>query len=359
MPRQLGVGGIAQHLRAADHDRRLSGPTASACSSLSASSSRSTSTHWYGIRLRARNSRSRRASCGEPRADELDARAGDRSGSNAVARNARRIRSLSSSSSETTSRRRLCRHLDHLAGVADDRAQVGRRSRQQVELAEEPMLSVHGDHAVLVRRSPGRSPPRRTRPRRSRSRRHPPGTGRRRRWCCRTVPSARSLARCSSSRRGNAPWRSAGSSRPSPSGSFIAVRRTKPTSSTKHHDQSSPRSIDVMIGWPTLVRVARGVPVGRRVTAADLPARPADAQMHPGAADLQAFLAAFDLLGPSDQDLIEVCAVGHLRSPCSRFGCRRRPLGGSERLPCTLPKLSSPRRHEPPGAHVYSGSRPP
>jgi hypothetical protein len=44
----------------------------------------------------------------------------------------------------------LGRHLDDLAGVADDRGQVRRRAGQQVDLAEEPMRALDGDDPVLV-----------------------------------------------------------------------------------------------------------------------------------------------------------------------------------------------------------------
>ena len=44
------------------------------------------------------------------------------------------------------------------------------------------------------------------------------------------------------------------------------------------------------------VRVLRGVPVRRRVAAADLPARHAHAQVQPAAADREAILTTCDLL---------------------------------------------------------------
>src|SRR5688500_2283007 len=58
--------------------------------------------------------------------------------------------------------------------------------------------------------------------------------------------------------------------------------------------------------------VAAGVPVGRGVAAADLPAGLAHPQMHPAVARLQALLAAGDLLRRLDDlDLVEVLAAGH------------------------------------------------
>ena len=43
----------------------------------------------------------------------------------------------------------LERHVDHLARVADDRAQVHPATGQQVELAKEPMRAMDRDHMVL------------------------------------------------------------------------------------------------------------------------------------------------------------------------------------------------------------------
>ena len=75
-PRDLGVAtGCAarRRRRSPPASRRHRSP--SACSSASASSSSSRSIHWYGIRLRARNSRRRRVSLRVARADQLHARA--------------------------------------------------------------------------------------------------------------------------------------------------------------------------------------------------------------------------------------------------------------------------------------------
>ena len=57
---------------------------------------------------------------------------------------------LSSSSLATRFAQPFGRDLDHLAGVAHDRAQVRRRAGQQVDLAEEPVRAVDRDDAVLV-----------------------------------------------------------------------------------------------------------------------------------------------------------------------------------------------------------------
>ena len=69
------------------------------------------------------------------------------------------------------------------------------------------------------------------------------------------------------------------------------------TSSTKHHDQSSPGSSERISGWPLLAGVAAGVAVGRVIAAADLAALQADPQVQPLAAGGQALLAALDRLG--------------------------------------------------------------
>ena len=69
------------------------------------------------------------------------------------------------------------------------------------------------------------------------------------------------------------------------------------TSSTKHHDQSSPGSSERMIGCSVAARVRGRVLVGRVVAAADVAALEADAQVQPLAAVAQAVLAAGDRLG--------------------------------------------------------------
>src|SRR3954452_18371818 len=58
-------------------------------------------------------------------------------------------------------------------------------------------------------------------------------------------------------------------------------------------------------------RVLGGVSVGRGVAAGDVPACAAGAQVDPGAADAQAVLAAGELLGGIDLNLVEMCACGH------------------------------------------------
>src|SRR5215210_253262 len=64
--------------------------------------------------------------------------------------------------------------------------------------------------------------------------------------------------------------------------------------------------------------VAAGVPVGRGVAAADLPAGLAHPQVHPAVARLQALLAAGDLVRLGEVlDLVEVRAGGHQALPSS------------------------------------------
>jgi len=56
-----------------------------------------------------------------------------------------------------------------------------------------------------------------------------------------------------------------------------------------------------------LVCVVAGMPIRRRIAAADLPAGLAQAQVHPAAADLQALLAARDgALRLQEDDLVEM-----------------------------------------------------
>ena len=70
-----------------------------------------------------------------------------------------------------------------------------------------------------------------------------------------------------------------------------------------------------------LLRVRRGVAVGRVVAAADLAATQADPEMKPWVADLQALLAALHGLGElGDLDLIEVGAGGHSAPPSLLLG---------------------------------------
>src|SRR5207344_1042337 len=62
-------------------------------------------------------------------------------------------------------------------------------------------------------------------------------------------------------------------------------------------------------GVADLARVAAGVPVGRRVAAADLPAGLAHPKMQPPAPGLEALLAAGDRSGgPEQPDLVEMGA---------------------------------------------------
>src|ERR1700733_9494227 len=81
--------------------------------------------------------------------------------------------------------------------------------------------------------------------------------------------------------------------------------------------------------------------VGRGVTAPGLPAGPADTQMHPGAPDLQAFLAPVGRFGPVHLDLAEVCAVRH-PDPFSVAFDQGSAGSGRHPSPLTWPKLSSP-----------------
>ena len=69
------------------------------------------------------------------------------------------------------------------------------------------------------------------------------------------------------------------------------------------------RADDWVVG---VARVPARVPIGRRVAAADQPARHAHAQVHPRAPYAEALLAACDRLGESkDRNLIEVATAGH------------------------------------------------
>ena len=66
-------------------------------------------------------------------------------------------------------------------------------------------------------------------------------------------------------------------------------------------------------GVPDLVCVVAGMPIRRRIAAADLAAGLAHPQVQPAAADLQALLAAGDRALRLEEDhLIEMRAVGHV-----------------------------------------------
>ncbi len=62
---------------------------------------------------------------------------------------------------------------------------------------------------------------------------------------------------------------------------------------------------------PAGAYVCGGVPVRRGVTASHMTAAAAHPQMHPRASDRQAVLAPDDLLGPRDEDLLEMRAGDH------------------------------------------------
>ena len=90
------------------------------------------------------------------------------------------------------------------------------------------------------------------------------------------------------------------------------------SSSTKHHDQSSPGWIERMIGWPLCGGVLARVPVRRGVAAAHLAARQADPEVAPRVAGRKALGAAVHLLRKlGDLNAVEMCARSHMTDETS------------------------------------------